>query len=312
MQPLLSIKKIAFLLIFMGGLAASAQTPTDGLMMKKGEDCSVLAYSSSTWENYWEGATKRNNPNLGKVTSQNVMFMSALGISDKLNMIVGLPYVWTSASVSYLQGQSDFQDLSLWLKYRILEKKASFGDISLFATGGASIPTNNYVTDYLPFSIGFGAKTASGRLILNYNKNGFYVNAQAGAILRSKVKIDRNSFIFNNKLYQSDVMPVPNAADGSLSLGFVNQRFQTFVSLDRFGCLSGDDIRYNDAPILTNKMASTSINWFGKVNIKKFSIIANLGRVLNGRNVGESTSFGIGGAYFFQVFNKEKAVAKQY
>ena len=238
------------------------------------------------------------------------MIMSALGITNKLNLIVGLPYVKTSASVSYLAGQSGVQDLSVWLKYRILDKKTSFGDISLLATGGASTPTNNYVADFLPFSIGFQSKTASGRLILNYNKNGFYVNAQGGVTLRSNAKIDRNSFIFTNKLYQSDVMPVPNVADGSLSVGFVNNRFQTFVSIDQSGCLSGDDIRYNDAPILTNKMSAQSVNWFGKYNIGKFSIIANFGKVLNGRNVGEATSFGIGGAYLFQAFGAKKAVEK--
>ncbi len=305
------IKNTACLLILMSAFTASAQTPTDGLMMKKGEDCTMLAYSSSTWENYWEGATKRSNTNLGKFTSQNVMIMSSLGITNKLNVIIGLPYVKTSASVSYLAGQQGVQDLSLWLKYRILEKKTSFGDISLLATGGASVPTNDYVADYLPFSIGLQSKTASGRLILNVNKNGFYINLQGGAMLRSAAKIDRNSYIFANKLYQSNVMPVPNVADGSLSLGFVNARFQTFVSLEQFGCLSGDDIRYNDAPILTNKMSAQSINWFGKVNIKRFSIIANFGQVLSGRNVGEATSFGIGGAYLFQVFNREKAVSAQ-
>ena len=146
----------------------------------------MLAYSSSTWENYWEGANKRSNANLGKFTSQNVMIMSALGITNKLNLIVGLPYVKTSASVSYLAGQSGVQDLSVWLKYRILDKKTSFGDISLLATGGASTPTNNYVADFLPFSIGFQSKTASGRLILNYNKNGFYVNAQGGVTLNRR------------------------------------------------------------------------------------------------------------------------------
>lgn len=304
------LKKIAFYVVLMSGFTASAQTPTDGLLMKKGENCTVVAYGNSTWENYWEGATKRSNTNLGKFTSQNVMLMSALGITDKLNVVVALPYVWTSASVSYLAGQRGVQDLSLWLKYRIVEKSGDFGTIGVLATGGVSTPTNNYVADFLPFSIGMQSRTASGRLIVNYNKSGFYINAQAGIIGRSNAKIDRNSFIFNDKLYESDEMPVPNAADGNIALGFINQRFQTFVSLDRFACLSGDDIRYNDAPILTNKMSSTSINWFGKVNIGKFSIIANVGQVLSGRNVGEATSFGVGGAYLFQVFNKQKAVAK--
>lgn len=303
-------KKALFCLCFMSAFTASAQTPTDGLMMKKGENCTVVAYSNSTWENYWEGEKKRSNTNLGKFTSQNVMLMSALGITDNLNVIVGLPYVWTSASVSYLSGQRGVQDLSLWLKYRLVEKSGNFGTIGVSATGGVSIPTHNYVADFLPFSIGMQSKTASGRLILNYNKSGFYVNLQGGATLRGTAKIDRNSYIFDNKLYESDRMPVPNVADGSVSLGFINQRFQTFVSLDKFTCLSGDNIRYNDAPILTNKMAATSVNWFGKVTIGKFSIIASAGRVLDGRNVGEATSFGVGGAYVFQVFNKEKTVSK--
>ena len=305
MSSILSIKKLTLCAALMSVFLASAQTPTDGLLMSKNDNCTVLAYSSSTWENYWEGANKRSNTNLGKFASQNVMLMSALGITNKLNIIVALPYVWTSASVSYFDGQRGVQDFSAWLKYNAFEKSGNFGALKVLATIGGSIPTHNYPADYLPYSIGMGAKTASGRLILNYNKNGFYVNAQGGITLRGSVKIDRNSFIFNNKLYQSDKMPVPNAKDRSLSLGFVNSRFQTFVSYDQFGCLSGDDIRYNDAPILTNKMSSTSVNWFGKVNIGKFSIIASAGKVLSGRNVGEATSFGVGGAYLFSLKKKE-------
>ena len=284
----------------------AAQSPTDGLMMPKGTLCSMVGYSKGSWDNYWEGENKRTNGNLGTFTSQNVMAMGALGVTDKLNVMVALPYVWTSSSASYLDGQKGLQDLSAWLKYRFVEKKGSFGELKVFATVGGSIPTTNYVADYLPFSIGLHTKTASGRLIVNYNKSGFYVNAQGGATLRSNVKIDRNSFIFKDKLYESDVMPVPNAADGSLTLGYLSSRFQTAVSLDRFGCLSGDDIRYNDAPILTNKMASTSVNWFGRINLGHLSLIINAGKVLKGRNVGEATSFGGSVLYWFQVFDKTK------
>lgn len=286
--------------------SAYAQSPTDGLMMPKGSLCTMVGYSNSHWDNYWEGEKKRTNGNLGTFSSQNVMAMGALGVTDKMNIMVGLPYIWTSASASYLDGQSGLQDLSAWLKYRIIEKKGSFGDLKAFATLGGSMPTTNYVTDFLPFSIGLHAKTASGRLIFNYNKNGFYVNAQGGATLRSKVKIDRNSFIFNNKLYESDIMPVPNAADGSLTLGYLSTSFQTAVSIDKFGCLTGDDIRYNDAPILTNNMQSTSLNWFGRVNLGHLSLIVNAGKVLKGRNVGETASFGGSVLFWFQVFDKNK------
>jgi hypothetical protein len=289
---------------------AFAQSPTDGLMMPKGSLCNLISYSKSNWTNYWEGETKRSNTNLGTFASQSVMLMGALGLTDKLNVMAALPYIKTSASASYLAGQSGFQDVSAWLKYRIVEKKSNFGDLKVFATLGGSVPTTNYVADFLPFSIGLHTKTASGRLIVNYNKNGFYINAQGGATLRSKVQIDRNSFIFNNKLYESDLMPVPNAADGSLTLGYLHKSFQTAVSIDKFGCLTGDDIRYNDAPILTNNMQATSINWFGRVNLGHLSLMASVGKVLNGRNVGQATSFGGSVLYWFQVFNKNKEIAK--
>jgi hypothetical protein len=285
---------------------AFAQSPTDGLMMPKGSICNLVGYSNSKWSNYWEGEKKRSNANLGTFNSQNVMAMSALGLSDKMNIMVALPYVWNAASASYLDGQSGVQDLSTWLKYRIVGQEGSFGKLKVFATVGGSIPMTNYVADFLPFSIGLHTKTASGRLIVNYEKKGFYLNAQAGATLRSKVKIDRNSFIFNNKLYESNIMPVPDAADGSLTLGFINKRFQTAVSIDKFGCLAGDDIRYNDAPILTNNMQSTSVNWFGRINLGHLSLIVNAGKTLKGRNVGEATSFGGSVLYWFQVFDKTK------
>ncbi len=295
-----------FFLLLLSNNNVFSQSPTDGLMMPKGSLCNLVGYSNSKWANYWEGENKRSNGNLGTFTSQNVMVMGALGLSDKMNLMAALPYIWNKASASYIDGQSGLQDLSAWLKYRIVQKKGYFGKFKVFATIGGSIPTTNYVADFLPFSIGLHTKTASGRLILNYEKNGFYFNVQGGATLRSKVKIDRNSFIFNNKLYESDIMPVPNAADGSLTLGYLHKSFQTAVSIDKFGCLTGDDIRYNDAPILTNNMQATSINWFGRVNLGHLSLVVNAGKTLKGRNVGESINFGGSILFWFQVFNKTK------
>jgi hypothetical protein len=300
MKSIFSLQNMVITLLLITNLSLFAQTPTDGIMMPKGSNCTMLSYGKSTWTNYWQGETKRSNANLGTFTAQNVMLMNAIGINDKLNVLVSLPYIWTGASTSYLSGQKGVQDLSAWLKYQIIGNNT----FKIFATLGASVPTTNYVADFLPFSIGLHTKTASGRLIANYSIGNFYATAQGGATLRSNVKIDRNSFIFSNKLYESNEMIVPHAADGSLTLGFLNKRFQTAVTYDHFGCLSGDDIRYNDAPILTNNMKATSIGWFGKVFIGKAALLANVGKVLNGRNVGEGVSYGGGLLYTFQMFDK--------
>lgn len=306
------MKKIILLLITCATLTGlKAQTPTDGLMMLKGLFCNVADYSNGSWSNYWEGATKRNNANIGTMTTQSVSYMGNLGVTDRLNVMVGLPYVWTSSSASYLAGQKGIQDLSLWLKYQLVESSVASGTFNVFATGGASIPVGNYATDFLPFSIGTKSKTASGRLILNYIKNGFYGTAQAGVTLRSKVSVDRNSFIFDNQLYETNVMPVPNIEDASLTLGYLHTKFQTAISLQHFGCLTGDDIRYNDMPQLTNNMSATSVSWFGRYNMDHFAVIANVAQVVNGRNVGQATTFDFGALYFFSVFNKEKPEAQK-
>ena len=49
---------------------AFSQTPTDGLMMDKGNLCTGFMYTFDQWKNYWEGDLKRENGNIGKITTQ--------------------------------------------------------------------------------------------------------------------------------------------------------------------------------------------------------------------------------------------------
>lgn len=284
-------------------LPLRAQTPTDGLMMSKGVFCAAAMYSRSHWTEYWEGTNFRSNPNLGTVSNQSLMLMGALGITDRLNAIVALPYVKTDASASYLAGQRGFQDASVWLKYRVVKQKVVSGTLSGFVTGGLSTPTTNYVADFMPLNIGMRSQTASVRLIADYHhKSGFYLTVQTGYTRRGNVRIDRNSYLFENRMYYTNEVQVPDMADGTVRLGFRNVRFQTDVWLERFAGLSGDDIRYNEMPFLTNAMKATTIGWYGRYNIKNFSVTGGVSRVIAGRNVGQSTGFSVGALYAFRVF----------
>ena len=102
---------------------AKAQTVDDAIMMNKKQWCNGLTYMHSSWNQYWEGTTKRSNQNLGTVTTQSVMFMSAYGITDKLNVLVNVPYVWTNASAGTLDGMKGFQDIEVDLKYEFYKTK---------------------------------------------------------------------------------------------------------------------------------------------------------------------------------------------
>jgi hypothetical protein len=280
-------------------------------MMPQGQLCILSQYSSSKWENYWQGETKRSNTNLGSLTTQSAMLMGNYGISSKLNAMIGVPFVWTKASVSYLAGQKGLQDLSVFLKYQAFEKAALGGAFKVQATGGLSTPISNYTGDFLPFSIGLHSKTASIRAILNYTANfGLYVTAQGGHTWRSNISLDRDSYIFNNELVYSDKMPVPNVFDYAVRLGFIKKRYQTEIWYDSFTGLSGDDIRYNEGPQASNKMAAAQIGWFGKGFVtERLGLLVTVSKVLSGRNVGEALTWTAGATYFFDI-NKKAEAAK--
>ncbi len=285
---------------------ALAQSPNDGLMMPQGQLCILGQYSNSKWEDYWQGETKRSNLNLGELTTQSAMLMGNYGITKKLNAMIGVPYVWTKASVSYLSGQKGLQDLMVFLKYQALEVEAAGGAFKVQATGGLSTPVSNYTADLLPFSIGLHSKTASLRAILNYTADfGLYVTAQAGHTWRSTTTIDRDAYLFDNELIYSDEMPVPNVFDYSARLGFIKPRYQAELWYESFTGLSGDDIRYNEAPQATNKMASAQAGVFGKYFVtKRLGLLATISQVLSGRNTGEALTWTAGATYFLDINKK--------
>lgn len=287
-----------------------AQSPTDGLMMPKKSWCTLLQYSNTQWDEYWEGENKRSNSNLGTFTAQNVMLMTNYGITDHLNVMAAMPYVWTGSD-SYLQGQRGVQDLSVWLKYQAWGKKWSGGsEFKAQATGGLSTPASKYENDLLPFSIGLKCKTASLRGVLNFtHRSGLYATAQGGHTWRSNVDVHRDSYLFNNELINSDEMPVPNVFDASARLGFINKHLQTEVWYEYFTGLTGDDIRYNEAPQATNKMQAAAVGIFGKYFIipNKIAVQASYSQVLSGRNVGQGATLSVGATYQFQLPSRTAA-----
>lgn len=276
-------------------LSAKAQMPNDAIYMGKGSVCIAGMYGRSTWNEYWEGSLKRHNENIGTLTTQNVMVMPAIGISRRVNLLLSLPYVWTEASAGNLMGQKGIQDLSAWVKIKTVQA----GGFSLHTILGGSVPTSNYVPDFLPMSIGLRARTATGRLLANYKhpKTGIYLTAYGTYNWRSTIKVDRDAYVANNRLYNTNEVSVPNTYDASVKLGILRRKWQTEIFAERMGGLTGDDIRRNDMPFPTNNMEATSVGWYGKVQPRHIGVNARIGYVLDGRNVGQSTSYTVGLLY---------------
>lgn len=279
-----------------------AQMPNDAIYMSKNTACLALSYNHSSWDKYWENNMLRENLNIGTHTTQSAMAMLAVGVAKDLNIIVGLPYVWTQASAGNLKWQNGIQDASAWIKYRFLNKSG----LSLHAIVGGSIPASNYIPDFLPMSIGMQAKTATGRFMASYrHQTGIYITSSAAYTLRSKIKIDRDSYQADGRVYNTNEVSVPNAYDFSARVGYLKKAIQAEGFIEHGACDGGDYIRRNDMPFPTNNMKGTTLGVYAKFQPKNFGVNARASHVISGENAGQSTAFSVGVLYQFRYLKSE-------
>lgn len=298
---------VSGLLIVMSSLLASAQTDIDAIMMEKNAFCVGPMYSYSSWKNYWEGTLKRDNENLGKVSTQMYGIMGNYGITRKLNALFSVPYVKTKASAGTLHGLDGIQDLSLFLKWRPFQKKLGSGKLSLFGIAGVSFPLSNYAADFLPLSLGLRSKTASARVMIDYEVNSLFVTGSATYVLRDNIEIDRTSY-YTTEMHYTNEVKMPDAANFNFRAGFRNHRWIAEAVVNNWTTLGGFDITRNNMPFPSNKMNATTVGANFKYvlpPLPQLSIVAGGMYTVAGRNVGQTTN--IYGSLFY-VFDFSKKI----
>ncbi len=307
--------KIAFLMIALSFYysTAKSQTDIDAIMMSKNNFCTGIMYGQNSWKNYWEGTFKRDNQNLGTVSSQMIGVMGNYGLKDNLNLLFALPYISTKASQGTLAGFKGLQDLTLTIKWMPIEKKLGKGDFSLYALGAVSTPTSNYVADYLPLSIGLRSKTASLRLMFDYQVKNLFVTGSAAYIMRDKVTIDRTSYYTTEMVYSNQVA-MPNMANFNLRAGYRSSTWIAEAVADITQTNGGFDISKNNMPFLSNRMNATRMGANIKYTmsaIEGLSYIGNAMFTTAGRNVGQTTSISAGIFYILDFTKKKKATKEE-
>ena len=265
-----------------------AQTEADAIMMMKANFCSGIVYQKSTWTNYWEGTFKRENENLGTVTTQMLGVMGNYGISNRLNVLFNLPYVKTKASAGQMSRMQGLQDLSLWVKWLPLQKEVGKGTFSTFLIGGFTLPATNYTADYLPLSIGLRSKTLSLRGMVDYQVGNWFATAAATYNRRNNITIDRPAY-YTTEMHYTNEVKMPDAAQAALRAGFRSHRLiaEAVVNYDK--TLGGFDISKNNMPFPSNEMNSTTAGLNVKYEIKQvngLSVIGGGNYTVAGRNVG--------------------------
>jgi hypothetical protein len=316
MKKRFSIASVCRLLLLAGAMHAvpgMAQTDADAIMMSKQNFCVGGMYSYSSWKNYWEGTLKRDNQNLGTVSTQMIGFMGTYGISDKLNVLVGLPYVKTNASAGTLHGQKGLQDLSLWLKWMPVEKQVGTATLSVYAIGGLSTPTTNYVADFLPLSLGLHSTNLTFRLMGDIQVQHFFATASASYVWRSDITIDRDAY-YTTEMHLTNKVDMPNAAQFMVRTGYRSERMIAELIASNWTTLGGFDITRNNMPFPSNRMNMTGLGVNLKYNLKAvdgLSLIGGGDYTLWGRNVGQAAAVNAGIFYIldFTPKHKKKAAA---
>lgn len=288
---------LAFSLV---AVMAKSQTADDAIMMGKKQWCNGLTYMYSGWKNYWEGTLKRDNQNLGTVSTQSVMFMSTYGITNKLNAIVSVPYIWTHASAGTLHGLKGFQDIEMDIKYEFLGTGlGKKGHLLLFAVGGLSTPLQKYENDFLPMSIGLGSTNLSGRLTADYQNGIFFATASSAFVWRSDITIDRTSY-YTDQIHYTNKVDMPNQLQSNLFVGIRKPNLIIQAQLLNMYTFGGFDIRRNDMPFASNQMNMTSLGGHVKYFfpfLPNLAIVADADFTIAGRNVGQSQMYS-GGLYY--------------
>jgi len=286
-----------------------AQTLTDGLMMPKNNFCTGFMYTQDKWTDYWEGSLKRENGNIGSITTKSITWFGNYGISDKLNVIAMVPYVMTKASQGTLTDMKGIQDLSVSLKYNFW--KVYFADSSrlkAFVVGTMSVPLTDYTPDFLPLSIGMASKNAGARLNLTYfAKKNWYVNGTLGYTFRSNVELDRPSYYTDGQFFMTNEVDMPNVLDFAFSAGYIFRGLETKLSYIQQNTQGGGDIRRQDMPFVSNRMNFSKMEILFMYYLPKPKYLAVRGAynyTVSGRNVGQSSAFMLGTMYTFHFGKK--------
>ena len=296
--------KILICFILLAALCAPlhAQTIDDGIMMTARSIQTGDVYTRDTWDEYWEGTLKRTNGNIGTITTQSDAWTAVYGVTNRVTILASVPFVWTRPSQGVLQGQRGMQDMTIGGKYAFLERSSErWGGLRAIVALSGAFPLSNYTPDFAPLSIGTQSQRLTPRFTLNYQTDtGVYVNGTTSYTRRADVTLDRPYYFTDNQFFLTNRVTMPDVVDYTISLGYLKHDLNTFVGYTQQTTQGGGDIRRQDMPFVSNRVNVSRVSAMAMYPIPKINAVAfqfEVAHVLDGRNVGQSTTFMFGVLY---------------
>jgi len=281
-----------------------AQTIDDGIMIPRHTLFTGNTWTYDSWNHYWEGHYYRTNGNLGTVTTQTDSWYADYGITNRIDFIAQVPYVWTNSSEGVLRGMEGHQDITLAGKWAFLERPStSKGTLRAIAVVSGTIPMTGYEPAFQPLSIGNQSKTISARTTLFFlSHKGFFGSGSAAYTWRSNVGLDQPYYYTNGQFYNTNQVVMPQVFNYIGNLGYMSRGRMAFFTWSQQRTQGGGNIRPQDLPFISNMINYSRIgaNFMYPLPIhylRDLSVQFNFDYIVDGRNIGRSTTYTSGLLY---------------
>lgn len=273
-----------------------AQSPLSGFMKNKGEGAAVVSYSSEKYDKVFLVPSEIEGvPVFNEVMVSSISLYGEYGITDKLNVLLNVPYIKAEGSASeqvlanngFENTRKGLQDLKLYVKYDLKSFDFTSSKLNFMGAVGLETPVGDYaVNEGLQSIIAIGNRstTVNATGIFMYKINsGFFTTGQLGYSLKSD--------------------EVPDALVSEFKLGYAGSNFylDAFVA-NQLSDKDGVDILGEG---FTGFFPATRVN-YTRVGVNGYvPLVAGIGLTggvnsyVEGRNVGKSTGFYGGLAYSF-------------
>ena len=278
------------------------QAVDDGVLLARRDLVVGSMYAHDTWDEYWEGTRKRDNQNIGTLTTRTSVWFANYGVTDRLTVLGAVPHVWTTASQGVLRSMEGFQDASFTAKYSLFDQPSSpVGGVRAIAVVSAALPLTGYTPDFYPLSIGTGSKRLSGRVTVSAQlREGWSVTGSTAFTWRAGVTLDRPYYYTDGQLFLTDEVDMPNVTDFTVSASYGRSGWLGAFAYSQQVTLGGDDIRRQDMPFVSNRMNFSRLGGLVMAPVPFTSSLAvqfAYSYIIAGRNVGQSTTLATGLVY---------------
>jgi len=251
-----------------------AQGRIDGFYRGKNNTSLVLGLGFEDGTSYFTGET------LGKLDLSRSVFYSSIfgayGITRDLDVNVAVPYIVSDDN-------ANFQDIAIYLKYRVLKVLTTNGRFEFSMAGGISTNLTDYDLGGLN-DIGQQATVIDTRGLIHYQWNsGWFATAQSGFSFKSN--------------------PTPNSIPFTFKTGKATSNWYYDIYYDFQHSFGGTDYLSTPRP---QDFRNFGVN-FQKVGgtvfrplTNNFGIYASLSYVFDGRNIFQGAGYGLGAVYNFR------------